>query len=328
MVLVLKSPGPTSLFLQLSEGKEFTIGSGSESELRLPGTALKHFGLHGIDQLKPFGQTEVTLNGTEITDLTPLSHGDMIVIPNYKLVYLDPAADPAQLKENQKTNENSNTESCEEEIQKSEIAKKEPIAKENRPPVREFPQFQQKQNAADQMWRRKVEEVACEKDDDPRDSDRPVVPLCDNERPISEMGIEYYSGMEQKILRHVSAHDPECGLDPLLPSTLISMCFIYAHQNFKSGEIRLLLSETKGFLKNREAELVGLVEKFRNDQIEESQNCEPNRAGAIGLMMARIPLMFQICYWASNTAEIAVFWKRGLEQAESDITSLYAISQR
>ena len=97
---------------------------------------------------------------------------------------------------------------------------------------------------------------------------------------------------------------------------------------FKNGEIRLLLTETKGFLKNREAELVGLVEKFRNEQIEDNKNTEPSTAGAIGLMMARIPLMFQICYWASNTAEVAIFWKRGLEQAESDITSLYAISQR
>ena len=247
----------------------------------------------------------------------------MIVIPNYKLVYLDPAAEPSQLKESQKTNESSNTESCEEE------GRKEPIAKENRPVVhREFPQFQQKQNAADQMWRRKVEEVACEKEDDPRESDRPVVPLCGVERPTADMALAYYAGMETKILHHVSSHDPESGLDPLLPSTLITMCILHAHLSYKNGELGRLLSETKAFLKNREAELVGLVEKFRNDQIEESKSATPSTAGAIGVMMARIPLMFQICYWASNAAEIAIFWKRGIEQDESDITSLYAISQR
>ena len=132
------------------------------------------------------------------------------------------------------------------------------------------------------------------------------------------------------MLRHVTEHDPEsAGLDPLLPSTLVSMCILHAHFNLKNGELRQLLSETKTFLKTRESELVAAVELFRAEQIESANLAtEPNTAGAIGLMMARIPLMFKICYWASNAAEIAIFWKRGIEQNESEITSLYAMAQR
>lgn len=181
------------------------------------------------------------------------------------------------------------------------------------------------------MWRRKVEENSTEREEDPRDlTDRPVVPLLPSERPFKEMAAIYFPGSEQKIVKFASQNDPESGLCPILPATLIGKCFLHGHFNLKNDEIRTLLLETKTFLKSRETELVSLVEKFRSDQVleKESISDEPNTAGAIGLMMARIPLMFQVCYWASNAAEIAIFWKRALDQQDSDITSLYSMSQR
>jgi hypothetical protein len=179
------------------------------------------------------------------------------------------------------------------------------------------------------MWRRKVVDNATNQEEESLNSDRPVVPLVVAERPIATMTTEYYPGQESKIIQNVSSHDPESGLDPLLPSTLLSMCLLHAHLIFKGDEGRKFLADIKAALKIKEAELVGMVEKFKNDAIESEQNgSQKNTAGAIGLMMARIPLMFQICYWASNAAEIAIFWKRGIDQNESEITSLYAISQR
>ena len=186
-------------------------------------------------------------------------------------------------------------------------------------------------SAADQLWRRKVEENSTEREDDPRDiAERPVVPLLPSERPTKEMAAVYFTGSEQKIIKFVAQNDPESGACPILPATLIGKCFLHAHFNLKNDDLRSLLLETKTYLKSRESELVSLVEKFRSDQMseKETQSEEPNTAGAIGLMMARIPLMFQVCYWASNAAEIAIFWKRALDQQDSDVTSLYSMSQR
>ena len=132
IILILKSPEPTDLFLSLKEGKNHRIGSDPESSLILSHCPPFALNFDGLDRFTT-ENNDTRLNGTEVKRDSPsnLSHGDIIETCGYKLIYLDPEVDAKELAERQKANENSNTESCEEEI-RCEIAKKSEIAKETR----------------------------------------------------------------------------------------------------------------------------------------------------------------------------------------------------
>ena len=75
---MLQSPAPTALFVQLKPNKLISIGSGTSSDLRLPGTALNHITINGVDKLLSNGSTEVGLNGVNIIEETVLVHGDIL----------------------------------------------------------------------------------------------------------------------------------------------------------------------------------------------------------------------------------------------------------
>ena len=153
---MLQSPGPTSLFVPLEEGKLVSIGSGTSSDLRLPGTALNHITINGIDKLLSNGNTEVALNGAAVVEEVLLVHGDILQIPSYKLIYLDPAVDIARIKQlkEAKAAENSNTESAEEEARKSGPSS--PIIKPNIKPKAQF------KHNADAIWKKRIAEAAFE----------------------------------------------------------------------------------------------------------------------------------------------------------------------
>lgn len=101
IIFVLQSPAPTALFVQLKPNKLISIGSGTSSDLRLPGTfenfprltessseplfdkfekgtALNHITINGVDKLLSNGSTEVGLNGVNIIEETVLVHGDIL----------------------------------------------------------------------------------------------------------------------------------------------------------------------------------------------------------------------------------------------------------
>ena len=59
-----------------------SIGSGTSSDLRLPGTALNHVTINGIDKLLSNGSTEISLNGIEVTQDSNLLHGDILTLPS------------------------------------------------------------------------------------------------------------------------------------------------------------------------------------------------------------------------------------------------------
>ena len=132
IVLILKSPDPTELYLSLKDGKNLRIGSDPECALVLPHSPPTTLNFDGVDRFIA-EHSDTRLNGTECKRDSPsnLSHGDIIETGDYKLIYLDPEVNPKELAERQKANENSNTESCEEEI-RFEIAKKSEVAKENK----------------------------------------------------------------------------------------------------------------------------------------------------------------------------------------------------
>ena len=87
---MLQSPGPTSLFVALEEGKLVSIGSGTSSDLRLPGTALNHITVNGIDKLLSNGNTEIALNGSAVVEEVLLVHGDILQIPSYRFLFKIP----------------------------------------------------------------------------------------------------------------------------------------------------------------------------------------------------------------------------------------------
>ena len=90
--------------------------------------------------------------------------------------------------------ENSNTESCEEEIRKPS------------PPTFKKPQ----KSSADAIWRKRIAEATLETEEDAKESsDRPVVPLNASERPTDGMAVSYPAGREEDIIRFATKID--CG---------------------------------------------------------------------------------------------------------------------
>ena len=91
--------------------------------------------------------------------------------------------------------ENSNTESCEEEIRKPS------------PPSLKKSETRMK-SSADAIWRKRIAEATMETEEDAKESsDRPVVPLNASERPTDGMAVSYPAGREEDIIRFATKID-------------------------------------------------------------------------------------------------------------------------
>ena len=124
--------------------------------------------------------------------------------------------------------ENSNTESCEEEIRKPS------------PPTFKKPQ----KSSADAIWRKRIAEATLETEEDAKESsDRPVVPLNASERPTDGMAVSYPAGREEDIIRFATKID--CGEtdEYLICSTLISQCILHCNLNLGQDDISSLLNQ-------------------------------------------------------------------------------------
>jgi len=229
----------------------------------------------------------------------------MITCAGYKFVYLNPEYDP--VKEN---HENSNTESCEEES-KNPISKKEP-------------KISPKMSAADTLWRRRLEENAnknlVEEKIEKENPDRPVVDLNESEKPKN--GIKFQAGKEFEILAELVGVQPEENNEKLTTSVVINLCLLHS-QSLKEDEKNIFIEAVKTLFKEKETELVGKLEIFKNEKANLKSD-----AGAIGQMIARLPILHELFYWSSNSAEISIFWKRALNLSESEILPLTNMTSR
>ena len=110
--------------------------------------------------------------------------------------------------------------------------------------------------------------------------------------------------------------------DSFSPSVIINLCLLHS-QSLQNDEKAIFIEAVKTLLKEKETELVGKIEKFKTEKAGEKTD-----AGAIGQMIARLPILQELFYWSSNSAEVSIFWKRALELPESEILPLTNMTTR
>ena len=285
---------------------------------------MNHVTISGIDTLLSNGSTEIALNGIEVTQDSNLLHGDVLSLPSYKLVYLDPNIDVTKLKVKHEikhkamiapTAENSNTESAEEATSKT-------------PPVK--PKIKTNSDAA---WRKRISEATFDLDDLDKDTDRPIVPLSANERPDPQNAVSFVSGKESEILRYATSVDCEDNEEYLICSVLICQIVLHTHLNCGTMEVKQLLDKVLLTFRKHESELKAEIVEYKlqnpiffNDDTENQTTSAQN---AVGMMMCRIPLMLKIFGLSANAAEVSIFGARALEMPNcGQVTELRELSQR
>ena len=159
------------------------------------------------------------------------------------------------------TQENSNTESCEEESRKPS------------PPTFKKPQ----KSSADAIWRKRIAEATLETEEDAKESsDRPVVPLNASERPTDGMAVAYPAGREEDIIRFATKIDCGESDEYLICSTLISQCILHCNLNLGQDDISSLLNQIYlkfNQLENEVKANIVRVKYMKCLSLTEYQNC-------------------------------------------------------